>query len=502
MKTRALARLIAAGIVVHVVGVLLTAQPVRGLAENISTDSRQVATGCEPDIRPARGFTRVYIALRTGRDGSGKSPADARDGSSADRFDHVLRCYAEGCSDPAAPGRSVVRTENLVVCLGPGTFQTKGTYDFVVNVSHKTHKGFTLGKGWKIHGSGKDKTTVQLSAYLPIKAVPNQQNFPAGTGAGVVFSTNSDAASDIEISDLTVDANYPALKAQATREGIRALNLEAVHLRSDQGHNWIHDINVIHTAGEVGKINGKWETFPVLIYSVRANSTPRDSSGNVIERVNMSGYGGGACTAIAIANAVGEVRDNKVEGYQIGYGGWVLGPVWFHDNVALGTEYGFNIDSLVNQGVRIERNQIIHPRNYGIVIGGGGTYSGFIIANNTVRIDRAGVIGLLFQGNVTDALVQGNNFLWEGSGSLRGLLMRPAAIKNSSADGSREGNRNNVYRANKISEKLKVVFTGRSRREGSCATGNSDENGRPSRELPDNHTDACAAPARTGNAAR
>ena len=26
------------------------------------------------------------------------------------------------------------------------------------------------GKGWKLHGAGKDKTTVQLSAYLPVLA--------------------------------------------------------------------------------------------------------------------------------------------------------------------------------------------------------------------------------------------------------------------------------------------------------------------------------------------
>jgi hypothetical protein len=465
-------------------------------------DASAVAADCKPETRVKPGFKRIYIALRNGKDGSGKSPADARDGSSAETFDRILRCYAEGCSDATAPGKSVPKTENLIVCLSPGTFQTRGTYDFVVNVAHKTHEGFTLGKGWKIHGSGKDRTTVQLSAYLPVRAVPNPQNLPARTGMNVVLSTNSDAASDVEISDLTIDANYPALKAQAAREGIRALNLEAIHLRSDQGHNWIHDINVVGTAGEVGQINVKWETFPVWIYSVRPNSTPRGSSGNVIERVNMSSYGGGACTAIAMANVLGEVRDNKVEGYQIGYGGWLLGPVWFHDNVAVGTQYGFNIDSLVNQGVRIERNQIMHPRNYGIVIGGGGTYNGFIIANNTVRIDQPGVVGLLFQGNVRDAVVQGNSFLWEGSGSLREFLVGATAIRNSSEGGSRGANRNNVYRANKINDKLKVVFRGPSRREESCATGNSDENGRPLRELPDNHTDACAALIGTGNAAR
>src|SRR5690242_15225432 len=44
-----------------------------------------------------KGATRVYIALRGGVDGSGKSMADARDGSTVATFDSILRCYSEGC---------------------------------------------------------------------------------------------------------------------------------------------------------------------------------------------------------------------------------------------------------------------------------------------------------------------------------------------------------------------------------------------------------------------
>jgi hypothetical protein len=469
-------------------------------AETGGSDSAFSTADCNPGTVVKRGYTRVYMAQRNGQDGSGKSMADARDGSTAESFDRILRCYAEGCSD-AERRKSVAKTDNLIVCLGPGTFKTKGTYDFVVNVSHKIAEGFTLGKGWKIHGSGQDKTTVQLSAYLPIRHVPNPQNLPAGTGTGVVFSTNSDDASDIEISDLTVDANYPALKAQAGREGIKALDLQAIHLRSDRGHNWIHDVSVVNTAGEAGNLNIRWEAFPVFIYSVRANSTPRDNNGNVVERVRMSNYAGGPCTAIAIANALAEVRNNKVYGYAIGYGGWVMGPVWFHDNVAEETEYGFNIDSLANQGVRIEHNQIIHPRKYGIVIGGFGTYQGLIIKGNTIRLDQPGSIGLLFQGNVTDTVVQGNRFLWEGKSSFRQFLMGATAIKNYAGHfGGAGGNRNNRYQGNIISEKLSVLFSGPSRQDESCAAGNRDPNGQPLRELPDNHAAACSTVPPGGSA--
>ena len=141
-----------------------------------------------------KGVTRVYIGLRSGVDGSGKTMADARDGSTVAAFDSVLRCYSEGCTDPANPQKSVARTENLVVCLGPGTFRTKGNYDYLIAVPRPSQEGFSVGKGWKIHGQGIDKTRVQLSAYFRITDPNDQRSYPLGTGMNTVFSTNSDDA--------------------------------------------------------------------------------------------------------------------------------------------------------------------------------------------------------------------------------------------------------------------------------------------------------------------
>lgn len=445
---------------------------------------------CQANTVLPAGFTRVFIAAHGSKDGSGKAASDPRDGSTADKFDGILRCFAEGCSSSSHPTGGTNKTDNLIVCMSPGTFQTKGTYDFTVNVPHKSAEGFTIGKGWKIHGAGKNKTTVQLSAYLPAAAAGNPRQLPATSATGLVFSTYSDDASDIEISDLTVDANYPGVKAQAAREGIKALNLEAIHLRSDRGHNWIHDVNVVHTSGEIGSINEKWETFPVWIYSVKANSTPKDNNGNVIERVSMSDYSGGQCTAIAVANAQADVRNNRVEGYQIGYGGWTLSPVSFHDNVAIGTEYGFNIDSLVNNDVHIEHNQIIHPTKYGIVVGGAGTYNHFTIKDNTIEMDASGAIGLVFQGNVTNTVVAGNNFLWRPSGTLQGFV-GATAIRNFSNGRSAGANRDNNYQGNKISAKLNISFKGPSKISDNCVWGNRDENGRALRDFVDNRKNGC-----------
>lgn len=428
-----------------------------------------------------KGSSRVYIALRNGRDGSGKSPQDARDGSTPAAFDTILRCYSEGCTNAANPGKNVSRTESLIVCLGPGTFLTQGDYDYVIGVPHATAAGFTVGKGWKIHGAGQDKTTVKLSDYLPNTEARNPLHFPVNTGTGLVFGTNTDGASNVEISDLTIDANYPELKSRARQNGIKALTLEAIHLRSDQGGHWIHNLNVINTAGEIGGIHIRWEAFPVWIVAM-SGSAPSQSKDNIVENVTMSQSFGDTGCAIAIANALAEVRHNQVNGYPIGYGGWMLGEVYFHDNTATDTEYGFNIDSLANNGVRIESNRIVHPRKYGIVVGGGATFTNFKILNNTLQINKSGVAGLILQGNVTHAVVAGNTMLAENSSASKSV-----AIRNSSAG----PNRNNAYQANQIGPGLKIAFEGASQKSQSCFFGNHDERGRPRSDLPDNHNGPC-----------
>jgi hypothetical protein len=432
------------------------------------------------------GTSRIYIALRNGKDGSGSSMADARDGSTVAAFDTILRCYSEGCTDHQNPRASVTKTENLIVCLGPGTFRTKGAYDFLILVPHNTQEGFTIGKGWKIHGQGIDKTTVQMSAYRRSTDPNDQRLYPLDTGGNTVFSTNSDNASGIEISDLTVDANFPELKGYAREHGVKALNLEAIHLRSDQGGHWIHAVKVIHAAGELGDLSPKFETFPVWIVSVQPNVSPSENKGNIIENVTMTDFHGGLCTAIAVANAVGIVRNNVVDGYQIGYGGWSMGPVAFLNNTAINTEYGFNIDSLANDGVRIDSTRIIHPRKYGLVIGGGGTYSNFKITNNTIELDKTKAIGLVFQGNVTKAMLSGNKILADNSAGAHAT-----AIVNRSAAKTWGPNHENTYQGNTITAALKSAFEGSSQKGQNCFHSNVDENGKPKNDLPDNRQGPC-----------
>jgi hypothetical protein len=434
-----------------------------------------------------KNASRVYIALRNGKDGSGLSMDDARDGSTAAAFDTILRCYSEGCPNAQNPSRSVARTENLIVCLARGTFLTLGTYDYIVAVPHTSQAGFTVGKGWKVHGAGQDKTTVKLSAYVPNTELRNPLKFPVDTGTGLVFSTNADGASGVEISDLTIDANYSELKSRARQDGIKALTLEAIHLRSDQGGHWIHNVNVINTAGEIGEINIRWEAFPVWIVSMN-NSSPTESRSNLIENVTMSQSFGGTGCAIAIANVLAEIRHNVVNGYPIGYGGWTMSGVYFHDNTATDTEYGFNVDSLDNRGVRIESNHIIHPKKFGIVVGGDAAFTDFKILNNTVQIHKSGITGLILRGNVMNSVIAGNTLLAENSSAAKSV-----AIRNYSSSRAAGANWNNVYQSNQIASGLKVAFEGASQKSQNCFFDNRDERGRPRADLADNHQGPCVA---------
>src|SRR6478672_11491127 len=436
------------------------------------------------------GTTRVYIALRNGHDGSGSSMADARDGSTAPAFDTILRCYSEGCADPKNPKKSVAKTENLTVCLGPGTFSTLGAYDYLINIPHPNPAGFTIGKGWKIHGAGKDKTVVKLSDYLPITDPKNLQHMPVNSGIGLVFGTNSDSASGIEISDLTIDGNYPELKSRARQNGVSALTLEAIHLRSDLGGHRIHDVNVVNAAAEIGAINLRWEAFPVWILSVDRTKPGQDRD-NIIENVSMKQTVCLVCTAICVANATAEVRNNVVEGVQIGYGGWDLAGGSFHDNTAINTDYGFNIDSLVNNGVTIERNKIIHPRRFGFAVGGDTTFANFKFLDNTVQIDRSGAIGFVFRGNVTGALIMGNKVLADNSSGASAT-----AFKNYPATRQSGPNHDNVYQSNQIAAGMSLVFKASSQKSQNCFFDNRDERGNPRKDMPENHGGPCVADTR------
>lgn len=440
------------------------------LAAQTAVASQDCITADPPVISgsaPVARFTRIYIgAGGTAHFGDGKTADRPLDGSTTAKLDALLRGYSGNpVGDASAP--AVTPASHLIVCFGPGVFQTDGGYDFVVNLPHTSSRGFAVGPYWHIHGAGIDKTTVQLvSFYVPVKGSPvNKWVHP---GENVVFETVSDSSQGIEISDLTIDANYPALKPRASAMGVGDVDVDAIHLRSDEGGHFVHHLKVINAAGEAR------EGFPIWIYSANNPYPPAapKNVGNVVEHVSMSNFGKGKCTAIAIANAAGEIRFNRVESYFIAYGGWHLTRgVRFHDNVAVNTVFGFNIDSLINIGPMIDHNQIIHPAKYGIVIGETGSFRDFEVHYNTIVLNTPRSIGILLQGHVSGAVITGNSITVEGT---------PGGVKAFATKGS--DNTGSSLQYNKLHESLGVDDT---IRKSSCAFSNQ------SRNLPDTQAKPC-----------
>ena len=138
----------------------------------------------------------------------------------------------------------------------------------------------------------------------------------------------------------------------------------------------------------------------------------------------------------------------------------------------------------MNHGVRIENNKIIHPRKYGFVVGGGGTYANFKFLNNTLQIDQSGVIGFVFRGNVTGAVIAGNKILADNSSGAHAT-----AIRNLSSGGG--ANSGNIYQSNQIANGMAIVFNSPSQKSQNCFFGNRDERGNPRKDLPDNHNGPC-----------
>src|SRR3954449_3531434 len=90
---------------------IIQGSAVSALAEEAKpTQTNSSASDCSAQAKSLPpGTARVYIALRNGKDGSGASMADARDGSTVTAFDTILRCYSEGCTDPQNPKKSMAK---------------------------------------------------------------------------------------------------------------------------------------------------------------------------------------------------------------------------------------------------------------------------------------------------------------------------------------------------------------------------------------------------------
>ncbi len=453
-------------------------------------DPEVVSQDCTVAAAPA-DFTRIFIGVpERGGQQSGTSAKDPLDGTSADKFDTILRTISEG-QHPSWGAQKNIAPENLIVCLTSGTLQTNGQYDWVSGFgrTHGSTLGFTAGKNWKIHGRGPGKTKLQLASYLPDQFVLNGS--PISGGRNVVIGTRSVDSSGIEISDLTVDANHDHL----TAPGGLPLNLEGIVLRSQHGGHWIHNVNVIGGSGDVGFISVLFETFAVHIWGDADPPDPNQNTGTIIENVNISAPGrpvvhnsppGGAMDGIVINNAVAEVRNNVVEGCLIAYGGWAMGNVWFHDNISRDSYYGFNADSFTNNGVVLQSNQFIRP-SYGVVIGGGGpsvAFSNWSLLNNTIQLGNSGAIAIVLRGQVQNSIFSDNTITSAGSGQKLKAIWSYAAVGG-------VANLNNVFQNNHIDKAITMDFSQDPNFNTNCRYLNRDLQGHSRQDFPDNSSAKC-----------
>jgi hypothetical protein len=440
------------------------------------------------------GFTRIFIGNPAhGGKLSGTSFDDPLDGSTAQKFDAILRSIANG-QHPTWGAQSNIAPENLIVCLTKGTFQTNGQHDWSIEKANDTSGnglGFTAEKNWKIHGRGVAQTKLQLASYVPHQYT-DLNGAPINGGRNVVLGTHSAGASGIEVSDLTIDTNHDGL----TSTGGVPLSLEGIVLRSDQGGHWIHDVNVTGGSGDVGFSNVVFETFTVRIWGNVHPPDPQQNTNNLIEHVNVSNPGlpvlrgsppGGAVDGIVVNNAVAEVRNNVVDGYTLGFGGWAMGAVSFHDNVAKNCKYGFNTDSFSNSGVMVESNQIVHPGAYGIVIGGGdgsAVFKDWNVFNNSIQLNQANSVGLVLRGQVQNATFSGNTIAADGSArNLTAIWSYPAA--------SGLQNLGNTFQNNQIDKTLTINFAQDPNFNTNCRFQNRDLQGQARQDFPDNSSAKC-----------
>jgi parallel beta-helix repeat protein len=317
----------------------------------------------------------IWIGQRSdGKKGRGTAE-DPFDGSTQQKFDKLLRGYWwRGVKD-------------LTVHISAGTFETVGNGDYVPGLTNGV-EGWRCNSGWTIIGAGRELTVLKI-----IKNFTGPDDVVGTCG----ISSSDSGVNNVTIQDLTVDCNFDAIGTNRSRDTGVSL----------QGSN--HTIRRV-TVKNVSGLGG--ESFPIAIGGVNVNS-----SKNLIEECTITGWKGGMGGSITIANNMrnmeppytytsGLVRNNRVFGTHIGYGGWGMKNVTFSGNIAEGCSYGVNIDSLKNSKVSFLNNQFMDCRNYGLVLT---NCANFKIQGNTVNLSE-GTNFLHFDHSAGDIYIADNTF--------------------------------------------------------------------------------------------
>lgn len=266
----------------------------------------------------------------------------------------------------------------------PGTYQVDGDG--------------RVRSGQKIIGSGIDVTIVRI--------------IPSAPNGATVFLQNG-VVTNVEISDLTADANY--ISGNINRNGV---DLEGTM-------NAIRRVKVVNTGAFSTNVINECGGVNINNYSLP------DSEGNVIEDCEVLNHKGGDLTAIGFAGGrtsgengtgiSGIVRNNKVilQGHGAG-----LNFSWTHDvlvegNYVEGAGSALYGDTGGSTNLTVVNNTFKDSSSCGVFLANSGR-NNMTFAFNTIELaafdGTNAQVAFALDGWDTNILIFGNNVLWKGAG--------------------------------------------------------------------------------------
>jgi hypothetical protein len=255
--------------------------------------------------------------------------------------------------------------QNLIIHLLPGVFETSGA---------PTWHPLT---GWKIRGAGMDLTTVRYIARSDRYAF------------AVITTHTFSEADNVEVSHLTVDCNHNPGNSNV----VYGIILSG-------GGNYMHHVKAINGNG-IQSANIEW--FGLVVFTALEHT---NTSGNVIEDCEVSGFKGTYATALGIGAtadfggrnlAQGVCRRNRVLD-MIGtgvprlslhaYGTSGAKGMVIEDNVAIRCEVSLNIDTGTVFDSIIRGNVFLGCKGVGMLLTGR-NMDNLTVEDNLIEMDPA-----------------------------------------------------------------------------------------------------------------
>ena len=365
----------------------------------------------------------IYIGYRNdGLSGSG-TILDPYDGSSAEKFDGVLRRYR------------IAGSQSLDVNILPGEYQTRGTYDYY-NYGGLIHTyGWSALAGWRIRGSGTNSTRLKLTGS--VDCVYSGSTYSLLTSC-VISSYHFENTPNIEVCDLTIDGNYTQISESIRNSYGIGINVNAITLKGNS--SYVHNVRVLNVAA-----NNGYEGFPV-------NLTQQVGSGlndgiltycNWIENVEAypiktTQAAGMTCLCVSHNNAdsgstvggeaggyinncavICETSSNRVQSF----GGYATNGLIISNNYSQNAYNAVYFDTFRVKNLSVCNNKLLNTQNSSIAVWGSSTTNVDPYAASNIHIhgnileQKSNTVGIYIGANTgNNFIITDNSFVSSGSG--------------------------------------------------------------------------------------